>query len=165
MCVRRKAPLKPPLGPFLKKGGGFKTPHGIGFLRTPPPPWGTTYAGRRTRSKRREERGRARVTARPLGGGGGQGGGKWGGGGRRGGGMGCRRGVRGTWWRPSPPPSRLFTGVYSGFGPRPPHGVNCCNFSQKWRNFCKKKCKVKKRTVSLSSSTRYKNSKHCNVVF
>ena len=38
MCVRRKTPLKPPLGPFLKKGGGFKTPHGIGFLRNPPPP-------------------------------------------------------------------------------------------------------------------------------
>ena len=37
MCVRRKTPLKPPLGPFLKKGGGFKTPHGIGFLRNPPP--------------------------------------------------------------------------------------------------------------------------------
>ena len=38
MCLRRKTPLKPPLRPFLKKGGGFKTPHAIGFLRTPTPP-------------------------------------------------------------------------------------------------------------------------------
>ena len=37
MCVRRKTPFKPPLGPFLKKGGGFKTPHGIRFLRNTPP--------------------------------------------------------------------------------------------------------------------------------
>ena len=37
MCVRRKTPLKPPFGPFVKKGGVFKTPHAIGFLRTPPP--------------------------------------------------------------------------------------------------------------------------------
>ena len=31
--------------------------------------------------------------------------------------------------------SRLFTGVYSGFGPRPPHCLNCCKFPQKWHKF------------------------------
>ena len=37
MCLRRKTPLKPPQTIFKKRGGGFKTPHAIGFLRTPPP--------------------------------------------------------------------------------------------------------------------------------
>ena len=38
-CIE-KHPLNPPPphGPFQKKGGGSETPHGIGFLRTPPPP-------------------------------------------------------------------------------------------------------------------------------
>ena len=37
MCLRQKTPLKLPLRPFLKRVGGFKTPHAIGFLRNPPP--------------------------------------------------------------------------------------------------------------------------------
>ena len=38
MCVRRKTPLKPPLGPFLKKeGGGFQNPPRYRISRKPPP--------------------------------------------------------------------------------------------------------------------------------
>ena len=55
MCVRRKSPLKTPLGPFKKKGGGFKTPHAMGFLRTPPPPCVTRAFSGIPNTKRREQ--------------------------------------------------------------------------------------------------------------
>ena len=42
-----KNTLKIPHGPFLKRGGGSKTPHTIGFLRTPPPLWAGPGAGQR----------------------------------------------------------------------------------------------------------------------
>ena len=38
MCVRRKTPLKPPLGPFLKKGGGFQNPPRYRISQKPPTP-------------------------------------------------------------------------------------------------------------------------------
>ena len=34
VCLRRKTPLKTPHKPFKKRGGGFKNPHAIGFLKT-----------------------------------------------------------------------------------------------------------------------------------
>ena len=41
ICVRRKTPLKPPLGPFLKKGGVSKPPT-VSDFSNPPPPWFTS---------------------------------------------------------------------------------------------------------------------------
>ena len=37
MCVRRKTPLKPPLGPFYKKGGVFQPPPPLSDFSEPPP--------------------------------------------------------------------------------------------------------------------------------
>ena len=34
--LRRKTPLETPHRRFFKRGGGSKTPHAIGFLKTPP---------------------------------------------------------------------------------------------------------------------------------
>ena len=48
VCLHRKTPLKPPTDHF-KKGGGSETPHGIGFLRTPPPP--TSLVSKTTQDK------------------------------------------------------------------------------------------------------------------
>ena len=42
MCVRRKTPLKPPLGPFLKKGGGFQNPPRYRISQKPRPPGGNS---------------------------------------------------------------------------------------------------------------------------
>ena len=38
MCLRRKTPLKPPLGPFFKKGGGVQNPPRYRISQKSPPP-------------------------------------------------------------------------------------------------------------------------------
>ena len=43
MCVRRETPFKPPLGPFLKKGGGFSKPPRVSDFSETPPPWGVSW--------------------------------------------------------------------------------------------------------------------------